>query len=275
MLEIFLNQVFLWHKNHFVLLLLDVVKLELVKGGLYPPLFTLDVREFDFYYQGNCGLYYQGNRWLSGKESLSRCRSHMRCSAVSIPGSGTSPGGENGNLLQYFCLGNPMDRGAWQALAHGSQKSQTGLSDWACTHTSRKVCVLDPVADSSTFMPAQTISLSHPQGFHSHWQQWVYLGHVTKFLLMRNQSFQLKESVLIQKSPRYLLHIWTFGRMKTTLEITAPSLLPVWGSSWQQEWPGDRKNLGPCSIPELLDQWILKPTVVVFFLQQIKHFFNP
>ena len=137
--------------------------------------------------------------------------------------------------------------GRFQSM--GSQKSQAGLSDWACTHTSSKVYVLDPVADSSTFMPAQTISLSHPQGFHSQCQQWVYLGHATKFLLMRNQSFQIKESVLIQKSPRYLLHIWTFGRVKTTLEITATSLLPVWGSSWQQEWPGDRKNLGPCYHP--------------------------
>ena len=37
----------------------------------------------------------------------------------SIPGSGRSPGGEHGNPLQYSCLENPMDRGAWQAMAHG------------------------------------------------------------------------------------------------------------------------------------------------------------
>ena len=36
-----------------------------------------------------------------------------------IPGSGRSPGGGNGNLLQYCCLENPMDRGAWQATVHG------------------------------------------------------------------------------------------------------------------------------------------------------------
>ena len=40
----------------------------------------------------------------------------------SIPGSGRSPGEENGNLLQYSCLGNPMDRGAWQAIVHGVTK---------------------------------------------------------------------------------------------------------------------------------------------------------
>ena len=34
----------------------------------------------------------------------------------SIPGSGRSPGGGNGNALQYFCLENPMDRGAWRDI---------------------------------------------------------------------------------------------------------------------------------------------------------------
>ena len=40
----------------------------------------------------------------------------------SIPGSGRSPGGGNGNPLQYSCLGNPMDRGVWQATVHGITK---------------------------------------------------------------------------------------------------------------------------------------------------------
>ena len=37
----------------------------------------------------------------------------------SIPGSGRSPGEGNSNPLQYSCLENPMDRGAWQAIVHG------------------------------------------------------------------------------------------------------------------------------------------------------------
>ena len=41
------------------------------------------------------------------------------------PGSGRSPREGNGNLLQYSCLGNPMDRGAWGATVHGLAKSQT------------------------------------------------------------------------------------------------------------------------------------------------------
>ena len=43
----------------------------------------------------------------------------------SIPELGGSPGGGNGNPLQYSCLENSMDRGAWQATVHGVAKSQT------------------------------------------------------------------------------------------------------------------------------------------------------
>ena len=43
----------------------------------------------------------------------------------SIPGSERSPRGENSNPLQYSCLENSMDRGAWQAAVHGVIKSQT------------------------------------------------------------------------------------------------------------------------------------------------------
>ena len=46
-----------------------------------------------------------------------------------IPGSGRSSGEVNGNPLQYSCLENAMDRGAWQATVHGVAKSQTQLSN--------------------------------------------------------------------------------------------------------------------------------------------------
>ena len=45
----------------------------------------------------------------------------------SIPGSGASPGEEHSNPLQYSCLENPMDRGAWWAIIHGDTKSWTQL----------------------------------------------------------------------------------------------------------------------------------------------------
>ena len=47
----------------------------------------------------------------------------------SIPGLGRSPGEGNGNPLQYSCLENPMDKGAWWVIVHGVKKSQTQLSN--------------------------------------------------------------------------------------------------------------------------------------------------
>ena len=58
-------------------------------------------------------------RQLSGKESTSQCRRFKRSDL--IPGKG-SPGEGNGNPLQYSCLENPMDRGAWLATVHGVAK---------------------------------------------------------------------------------------------------------------------------------------------------------
>ena len=53
----------------------------------------------------------------------------------SIPGSGRSPGEGNGTPLQYSCLENPMDGGAWRATVHGVAKSRTRLSDFTFTFT--------------------------------------------------------------------------------------------------------------------------------------------
>ena len=50
------------------------------------------------------------------------------------------PGGGNGNPLQYSCLEESTDRGAWWATVHGVAKSQTWLSIWAHTHT-HKICM--------------------------------------------------------------------------------------------------------------------------------------
>ena len=67
-------------------------------------------------------------RWFSGKESTSNTGD-----VGSIPGLGRSPGEGNDNPLQYSCLENSMDRGAWRAIVHGVTKSQTQLSMHACT----------------------------------------------------------------------------------------------------------------------------------------------
>ena len=63
--------------------------------------------------------------WLSGRESTGKAGDVGE--ADLIPGSGKSPGGGHGNPLQYSCLENPMDRGAWRAKVHRVTQSQTRL----------------------------------------------------------------------------------------------------------------------------------------------------
>ena len=51
-----------------------------------------------------------------------------------IPGSGRSPGAGNDKPLQYSCLGNPMNKGVWQATVHGVTKGWRRLSKYTHTH---------------------------------------------------------------------------------------------------------------------------------------------
>ena len=78
------------------------------------------IYSFLFYAVGQIYLFTGFPGGSDGKESA--------CNAGdpgSIPGSGRSPGEENGNPLQYSCLENPMDRGAWRATVHRVAKSWT------------------------------------------------------------------------------------------------------------------------------------------------------
>ena len=85
----------------------------------------------------HCGLSqdiveYGLPRWLRGKESARPMRGDAGHMGLFL-GVGGSPRGGNSNPLQYSCLENPMDRGAWEATVHGVPKSQTWLSNWACS----------------------------------------------------------------------------------------------------------------------------------------------
>ena len=77
--------------------------------------------------------------WLWGKESACQCKRHRF-----NPWLGRSPGGGNGNPLQYSYLRNPMDRGAWWTTVHGLIKNWTGLSDWAQAQAQTIVKSLSP-----------------------------------------------------------------------------------------------------------------------------------
>ena len=74
----------------------------------------------------------------------------------SIPGSGRSPGEGNGNPLQYPCLENPMDRGAWQATVHGVPKSRTRLSDFTFTFLLPVRIVLGVLKYTHALLPLQS-----------------------------------------------------------------------------------------------------------------------
>ena len=76
--------------------------------------------------------------WLSGKESTCKCRRHR--DTDSIPTSGRSPRAGIGNPLQYSCLENSMDRGAWRATVHRCKEvrhdwEHMNICTWAASHT--------------------------------------------------------------------------------------------------------------------------------------------
>ena len=60
-----------------------------------------------------------------------------------IPALGRSPAGGNGNPLQYSCLENPMDRGAWWLQSRGLQRVQHNCGDLACTHAIEFLFTID------------------------------------------------------------------------------------------------------------------------------------
>ena len=70
----------------------------------------------------------------SGQEPAYQCRLDIR-DADSISGLGRSPRGGHGNLLQYSCLENPIDRGVWRPTVHGVTKSRTQLKRLNTPHT--------------------------------------------------------------------------------------------------------------------------------------------
>ena len=110
-----------------------------------------------------------------------------------IPGSGRSPGEGKGNSLQYSCLGNPMDRGAWRATVHGVTESDR--TERAHTHIHTRTHLLSLSCNPSLTLTLQAfillnfihvnnqvsgwggrhLSLMNNQGFQSFWVSLCYL----------------------------------------------------------------------------------------------------
>ena len=103
------------------------MKLESQNTEFKLGLFLCDSCLFDVQLSLFASVYINFGGFLSGSDSK-----ESACNAGDpglIPGSGRSPGRGHDNPLQYSCLENPMDRGAWWATVHGVTKSRAQLSD--------------------------------------------------------------------------------------------------------------------------------------------------
>ena len=119
---------------------------------------------------------------LLGFPGSSDCR-ESACSAGdlgSIPGLGRSPGERNSKPCQYSCLGNPMDRGAWQATVHGVEKSQTQLNT-AQPSSKSEVCMCSHQSRQST-------SPDRPQ-FPQPLEMWLLLPELPFLCLCLSGSY--------------------------------------------------------------------------------------
>ena len=87
----------------------------------------------------------------------------------SIPGLGRSPGGGHGNLLQYSCLENSMDRGAWPGYSLSFLGSQRVGHDWVTWHSTPVMSIFLPVLCSvfSKWQAQNSSSSSNIKSFHS------------------------------------------------------------------------------------------------------------
>ena len=126
----------------------------------------------------------------------------------SIPGLGRSPGEGNGNPLQYSCLENPMDGGAWWATVHGVAKSQTRLRDFTFTYISNTgfSCIFNrnpkfPKSSVHTYLFQRTFQvfvLPSSQGWILN--RWFILNSIT----FRHISWQICSHTLL--SPEYSIY---------------------------------------------------------------------
>ena len=130
----------------------------------------------------------------------------------SIPTSGRSPGGEHGNPLQYACLDNPTDRGAWWATVH--RVAESGTTEWLrhthCKHGISNVLLtvqVSPFANGSDFSRNKFVI-----GKDSHW------------VFMRNLSNSRNIQKCLRPEISQVMYIHWGGAVR--------DLLWEWGKYW-------------------------------------------
>ena len=120
-----------------------------------------------------------------------------------IPGSGRSPGGGHGNPLQYSCLENPMDRGAWQATVHRVTQSQTQLKQISTAWHNGSVSI-----SLNLLLPAlYEIFLSSNLEIHLHIYILSYLSQSEALLgnnlLLHKKRQYLPPKAMLKPNPTY------------------------------------------------------------------------
>ena len=146
----------------------------------------------------------------------------------SIPGLGRSPGEGHGNPLQYSCLENPMDRGAWRAIVHGVAKSRTPLSDFTFTLRGQQrmrwweawCAAVHGIAKSRTWLSDWT---------ELNWTVTAPLG-VSFHLLIEDQVLVLSATLVPFNSNCFMLCPWAMSFFQKLCSAPFPPVtLPQWG----------------------------------------------
>ena len=126
-----------------------------------------------------------------------------------IPGSGRSPGEGNGNPLQYSCLENPMDRGAWWATVHGIAKSRTWISDFTFTFTLHPINLKTKGKErkkKQTNKKKNSVDIIKKCFWRKHYSLWVpgFWGQTT-WILILSRSFNLIRLLINMSKPWWAL----------------------------------------------------------------------
>ena len=166
-----------------------------------------------------------------------------------IPGWGKSPGEENSYSLQYSCLGNPMDRGAWWAIVHGVTKSWTGPSD--STHMQYFTACVYYICLSIRLWMTQVVSIF--------WVFWVILQWTCLYrYLFKAFFFHSDNAILhfifqaiVHKCSNFSISSSTFSRTQKILE--KPWVVSHWtiflvSLSGSQSFPEDKKIMASLNI---------------------------
>ena len=142
-----------------------------------------------------------------------------------IPGSGRSPVEGTGNPLRYSCLGNPMDRGAWQATVHGVTKSWARLNTCVCTCTHTHPPT--PHKDIQQFL-LQTHSVEHqkPSANRTKTSRHPTIMILVPFHVWEDASVWLHRDGSFDKHLNYLVAVSCFYILNSPRG--APSELRLW-----------------------------------------------